>query len=152
MLAAPSGAVWSIMDRTLVINWNCHLFTLGKPRDPRLLPRKSPPWPGGFLLPGLSFRPVAIVGRNKAKPNPRDGLVGGIAQTKVVRAVGIEPTLLSEPDFESGASTSFTTPACMACPRQMAKSGASVQTKISRTQDKLVRRLQGASCADSLLA
>ena len=29
----------------------------------------------------------------------------------VVRAVGIEPTLLSEPDFESGASTSFTTPA-----------------------------------------
>ena len=30
----------------------------------------------------------------------------------MVRAVGIEPTLLSEPDFESGASTSFTTPAC----------------------------------------
>ena len=30
---------------------------------------------------------------------------------KVVRVVGIEPTLLSEPDFESGASTSFTTPA-----------------------------------------
>jgi hypothetical protein len=29
----------------------------------------------------------------------------------VVRAVGIEPTLLSEPDFESGASTSSTTPA-----------------------------------------
>ncbi len=28
-----------------------------------------------------------------------------------MRAVGIEPTLLSEPDFESGASTSFTTPA-----------------------------------------
>jgi hypothetical protein len=25
--------------------------------------------------------------------------------------VGIEPTLLSEPDFESGASTSSTTPA-----------------------------------------
>ncbi|MEA2756873.1 MAG: dipeptidyl-peptidase 4, partial [Aliidongia sp.] len=32
---------------------------------------------------------------------------------KVVRAVGIEPTLLSEPDFESGASTSSTTPAAV---------------------------------------
>ena len=30
---------------------------------------------------------------------------------EVVRAVGIEPTLLAEPDFESGASTSSTTPA-----------------------------------------
>ncbi len=30
---------------------------------------------------------------------------------KVVRAVGVEPTLLSEPDFESGASTNSTTPA-----------------------------------------
>ncbi len=30
---------------------------------------------------------------------------------KVVRVVGLEPTLLSEPDFESGASTSSTTPA-----------------------------------------
>jgi hypothetical protein len=30
---------------------------------------------------------------------------------KMVRAVGIEPTLLAEPDFESGASTSSTTPA-----------------------------------------
>src|SRR5690349_20476042 len=29
----------------------------------------------------------------------------------VVRAVGLEPTLLAEPDFESGASTNFTTPA-----------------------------------------
>jgi hypothetical protein len=29
----------------------------------------------------------------------------------MVPRVGIEPTLLSEPDFESGASTSFTTPA-----------------------------------------
>src|ERR1700712_2745948 len=29
----------------------------------------------------------------------------------MVRAVGIEPTLLAEPDFESGASTSSTTPA-----------------------------------------
>ena len=30
---------------------------------------------------------------------------------ELVRVVGIEPTLLAEPDFESGASTSFTTPA-----------------------------------------
>ena len=29
----------------------------------------------------------------------------------MVRAVGLEPTLLSERDFESRASTSFTTPA-----------------------------------------
>ncbi len=29
----------------------------------------------------------------------------------VVPRVGIEPTLLSEPDFESGASTNFTTEA-----------------------------------------
>ncbi len=31
----------------------------------------------------------------------------------MVRAVGIEPTLLTEPDFESGASTSSTTPAIL---------------------------------------
>ena len=29
----------------------------------------------------------------------------------VVRVVGLEPTLLAEPDFESGASTNSTTPA-----------------------------------------
>jgi hypothetical protein len=29
----------------------------------------------------------------------------------VVRVVGVEPTLLAEPDFESGASTNSTTPA-----------------------------------------
>lgn len=29
----------------------------------------------------------------------------------MVPVVGLEPTLLAEPDFESGASTSFTTPA-----------------------------------------
>ena len=33
------------------------------------------------------------------------------ARKKVVRVVGIEPTLLAELDFESSASTSFTTPA-----------------------------------------
>ena len=48
------------------------------------------------------------------------GMVGGKVWThdlavpklpEMVRAVGIEPTLLAEPDFESGASTSSTTPA-----------------------------------------
>ena len=33
------------------------------------------------------------------------------AHEMVVRAVGLEPTLLAELDFESSASTSFTTPA-----------------------------------------
>ncbi len=31
--------------------------------------------------------------------------------SEVVRVVGVEPTLLAEPDFESGASTNSTTPA-----------------------------------------
>src|SRR6185503_16232025 len=35
-------------------------------------------------------------------------------ERRLVRAVGIEPTLLAEPDFESGASTSSTTPASAA--------------------------------------
>ncbi len=30
---------------------------------------------------------------------------------EMVRVVGVEPTLLAEPDFESGASTNSTTPA-----------------------------------------
>ena len=34
-----------------------------------------------------------------------------MSKNEMVRAVGIEPTLLSEPDFESGASTSSATPA-----------------------------------------
>jgi hypothetical protein len=34
-------------------------------------------------------------------------------ESAMVRAVGIEPTLLSELDFESSASTSFTTPAAL---------------------------------------
>jgi hypothetical protein len=44
------------------------------------------------------------------KHKPVQGVAGGIGQ-KMVRAVGIEPTLLAEPDFESGASTNSTTPA-----------------------------------------
>lgn len=37
--------------------------------------------------------------------------IWGLDGTRMVRAVGLEPTLLAEPDFESGASTNFTTPA-----------------------------------------
>ena len=37
---------------------------------------------------------------------------GGLnTRSGLVRVVGLEPTLLSEPDFESGASTNSTTPA-----------------------------------------
>ena len=52
----------------------------------------------------------------------------------VVRAVGIEPTLLSEPDFESGASTSSTTPASghLAMPRLVAYFQPSVEPSIRR--------------------
>ena len=39
----------------------------------------------------------------------------------MVRAVGLEPTLLSEPDFESGASTSSTTPAQAGCSLRQAR-------------------------------
>ena len=43
---------------------------------------------------------------------PADAVhIVGVHYPTLVRAVGIEPTLLSEPDFESGASTSSTTPA-----------------------------------------
>ena len=35
----------------------------------------------------------------------------GSSKKEMVRAVGVEPTLLAEPDFESGASTNSTTPA-----------------------------------------
>ena len=34
-----------------------------------------------------------------------------VTHLKMVRAVGVEPTLLAELDFESSASTNFTTPA-----------------------------------------
>jgi len=46
----------------------------------------------------------------------------------MVRVVGLEPTLLAERDFESGASTSSTTPASSLC------SDAASQ---SRTQDRV---------------
>lgn len=87
-----------------------------------------------------------------AKSNPRDGLGGGIAQTKMVRAVGIEPTLLSEPDFESGASTSFTTPACMAARAKWQNQLPASRQKSAGVHDKATRRLQGRLRADSLLA
>ena len=49
-------------------------------------------------------------------PSPTRNIIGNqeqykTAHLKVVPRVGIEPTLLSEPDFESGASTNFTTEA-----------------------------------------
>jgi len=34
-----------------------------------------------------------------------------LAEMKMVRVAGVEPALLAEPDFESGASTNSTTPA-----------------------------------------
>ena len=42
-------------------------------------------------------------------------LLGGMKmdQKTVVRAAGVEPALLAEPDFESGASTNSTTPAAV---------------------------------------
>lgn len=44
---------------------------------------------------------------------PRLSCLGGwpLAPRRLVRAVGVEPTLLSEPDFESGASANSATPA-----------------------------------------
>jgi hypothetical protein len=37
--------------------------------------------------------------------------VKSITTNVLVRAAGVEPALLAEPDFESGASTNSTTPA-----------------------------------------
>lgn len=54
-------------------------------------------WPKGRVLLNRLVRRVTEDAQQKER--------------KLVRAVGVEPTLLSEPDFESGASTSFTTPA-----------------------------------------
>lgn len=51
-----------------------------------------------------------MIGAWKTK-NPVNNWKIYIFKNKMVRVVGIEPTLLSEPDFESGASTSSTTPA-----------------------------------------
>jgi hypothetical protein len=62
-----------------------------------------------------------------------------IIQKKVVRAVGIEPTLLSEPDFESGASTSSTTPATallLAHSRENAKGKFAFQTPKAATMKR----------------
>ena len=49
----------------------------------------------------------------------------------MVRVVGIEPTLLAEPDFESGASTSSTTPAsAVTCPKSAPASTSHGQIRI----------------------
>ena len=45
--------------------------------------------------------------------------------------VGIEPTLLAEPDFESGASTNSATPA--RCPRDVGESAGSVNAGPARS-------------------
>ncbi len=52
-------------------------------------------------------------GYRTAKISTPFKMLGDINMSKkpMVRVVGIEPTLLAEPDFESGASTNFTTPA-----------------------------------------
>jgi hypothetical protein len=64
-------------------------------------PPQAPPPPEGTPTPGVTqcFRESADKRAN------RDCARG------LVRVVGLEPTLLAEPDFESGASTNFTTPA-----------------------------------------
>ena len=58
--------------------------------------------------------------RNSGRAIPSDPLMQAPAPVRwtfqnqlfwMVRVVGIEPTLLAEQDFESCASTSFTTPA-----------------------------------------
>jgi hypothetical protein len=55
----------------------------------------APDYPGIDPL-QLKARPLCDLASTLSKQNP----------FSLVRAVGIEPTLLAEPDFESGASTS----------------------------------------------
>lgn len=50
-----------------------------------------------------------MVRRGGAKRRSRAGAEGGIAQSKMVPLAGIEPALPKELDFESSASTNFTT-------------------------------------------
>jgi hypothetical protein len=69
----------------------------------RSMPRSCYTRPGSVMV---SLRRVEeVVCRSGAKANPRDGLVGGIAQARMVPHAGVEPALLSELDFESSAST-----------------------------------------------
>ncbi len=61
----------------------------------------------------------------------------------MVRAVGVEPTLLSEPDFESGASTSFTTPAGFATRRVVFLAG--VDSEFQSRDDRSSIEVHGDS-------
>ena len=60
----------------------------------------------------------------------------------MVRVVGIEPTLLSEPDFESGASTSFTTPARWDRPNGKIRAQRPAENRVCSLQS--CRRVGGA--------
>lgn len=56
----------------------------------------------------------------------------------MVRAVGLEPTLLSEPDFESGASTNSTTPARQRRPqtdRHISRGRPAVNCRVARAME-----------------
>ena len=58
----------------------------------------------------------------------------------LVRAVGIEPTLLAEPDFESGASTNSTTPAAAPSLDQATRDRKTLDHAISQSLRRGVRR------------
>ncbi len=60
---------------------------------------------------GCSYDGFAIDCLRFGRSPPGMRPLGIWSKKTLVRAVGIEPTLLAEPDFESGASTSSTTPA-----------------------------------------
>src|SRR5579859_962994 len=88
--------------RVLADWWPVKSLAYHRTQKPCALNRKRPPAPAG--------------GQRLDRKAPRGG-VGHHRFEGLVRAVGIEPTLLSEPDFESGASTSSTTPASEATVR-----------------------------------
>jgi hypothetical protein len=75
------------------------------------------------------------------------------ARSMLVPGVGIEPTLLSEPDFESGASTNFTTRACSyihADSRDL-ESHASACSAIAAKQTAIITDLRRSSNMDAVL-
>ena len=65
-------------------------------------------WPAAARFHADAWR--AAILRSGTIPPPCSG-VNGSCREGLVRAVGIEPTLLAERDFESRASTNSTTPA-----------------------------------------
>ena len=81
-------------------------------------------------------------------------LISGVRRTddsKMVRAVGIEPTLLSEPDFESGASTSSATPATDA-PGRVGMNRGRTSVKARPRQSRPLSRCYGAGVSTSVPA